>query len=150
MVRVPSSLCSFVLSHLIVLIFALGNPLLVPFCCSDPTFPAMVWAAVEAAMSKSFPCSLKEGSLFPLQALGVPMAGLCPTPLTPQWVFMLPRPPAPLSPITPCFPHQGHRGTGGTGAPVSSFPVPSRPLSSHKPVRLSEDGQMSSVHCCFL
>lgn len=111
------------------LIFASHYP---PFshllCCSHATFPGMV-AVVVAAMSKSFPCSLIGGSLFPLQALGVPTAGLCPTPLTPQWVFMLPSPPLHHSIMLPSSGAQG--GTGGTSAPKRqpfSCPVPSLAL----------------------
>lgn len=69
----------------------------------------MVWSvAVVAAMSKSFPCSLIGQSLFNLQALEVPTAGLCPTPLTPQWVFMLPKSTSP----SPTHDASLIRGTG--------------------------------------
>lgn len=87
-------------------------------CSSHAFFPGMVRpvAVVLAVMSKYFPCSLIGGSLFPLQALGVPTAGLCPTPLTPQWVFILPRPSSSTSLhhaslIRGTGRHRGHRGT---------------------------------------
>lgn len=95
-------------------------------CCSRATFPGMVRAVavVVAAMSKSFPCSLIGGSLFPLQASGVPTAGLCPTPLTPQWVFMLPRLPSPTS-LHHTSLRRGtaiHRGHQGTEMPTLLMP----------------------------
>lgn len=43
---------------------------------------------------------------------GVPAAGLCSPPLTPQWVFMLPRPPAPTS-LHHALPPQGHGDSQG-------------------------------------
>ncbi len=116
-------MCVFFIAHFFssLLIFShlcLHLPFSHPLCCSHATFPGTVRAVavVVAAMSKSFPCSLIGGSLFPLQALGVPTAGLCPTPLTSQWVFMLPRPPTPTSLhhaslIRGTGRHRGHHGT---------------------------------------
>lgn len=100
-------------------------------CCSWATFPGMVSGSgsSSAAMTKSFPCSLIGGSLFPLQASGVPTAGLCPTLLTPQWVFMLPRLPSPTS-LHHTSLHRGtgiHRGHQGTKMPTLSMPCAVHP-----------------------
>lgn len=113
-----------------LLIFSHYLPFSHLLCCSHATFPGMVRpvAVGVAAMSESFPCSLIGGSLFPLQALGVPTAGLCPTPLTPQWVFMLPRPSSPTSLhhaslIRGTGRHRGHHGTK-TSSLFMPCPVP--------------------------
>lgn len=109
-------------------------------CCSQTTFPGIVRAVavVVAAMSESFPCSFIGRSLFPLQALGVHAAGLCPAPLTLQWGFMLPRLPSPTSVHQASSP-QGHKDSQGAPRHQIANPVLSISLSWIQWERFAEE-----------
>lgn len=116
--------------------------------CSPPvTFPGILWAV--AAMSKSFPCGHIGGLLFPVQGLGSPPARLCPTPLTLQWSFMLPRPPSLL--YSTMLPSSGaQRSTGDTtSSNLHPFPWPVLSLTHASRVRYrnQSDLLMSRTKC---